>query len=949
MTTGELRRMLSGHTDEANGLYSFTSPENNSDLLVVSSSNDWTVRFWTFKEERSLTVLQHNTTQLSKTRVSEVAIYLETEESKPVFITGCTNGSIYGWSLGDDLEGDLGWIADVHRDQVTSLALYHPKHCVSSLTPAAKSDYMKSSRSFAALEKPLVISGGRDNVIHVRDLFTGEAVGDRLVGHSDAITSVVVYSGGHHRHGGPMAPFIASSSEDNDIRLWSLESRVCLAIIQDHDFDVTSLAIYAPLDGKNSNAVPPSSAITRGSKVDDVSQVQSLLESSSTEVLASSGNSVSKLPPLMHTFSQTKSPAAKKKNKSVRKKAAHFSSYAYQQPITHSNPVKSLLGSSVSHFPEELLIPEEENPDRVVLVSASMDGTVRLYSPDGDSLHVLAVEKVFFSFVTVMNSSEFPLMAASTLSGQVYVWGLEDPYPCLHVFSDHTDEVRALSLLLTPSRLPVLMSGSWDTTIRVYNLNTFRHTKTIEGQRHEITAIAATSYGGNEPIIASASSDGTVNIYFDFLSSAANKDVVMIAFDFDIRSARSDDSIDESWPRISGLVKSMGPKSFFIQHYELFFKAICNDQASFLVKFLHISHSVLLKTNISANGSLLYVAMQYRDVTAVREIVKCWISFLTKIPRDSHSLIYYDNAQISKDDLLLLSFLYPEEFELLISSLVLIPVPNNDELRVGTKYLNGDKMYLGIIEDPEVKSGKASPRGRMKANAVAPVFQHSEVIKDGLQTLRQKGTGGVIVDRNSTTSSNELLASKQVKKHKYYFLPLPGLVDINMLRAYTITARSLDSFKIFDSIAGKMCQRFVWRVHGRVLHVKLFKRYIMYVFFSSLSIYIFPFCIERQKYWPLIGVLLGGQIMYDMYYIYSERRQFMDHPLDYLKDVWNRLDALIIVSGLTGNIIRLVTSGDTLASRVSLSIFSISLWYVCVMYVLLGTKIYELMNSFMFC
>ena len=75
----------------------------------------------------------------------------------------------------------------------------------------------------------------------------------------------------------------------------------------------------------------------------------------------------------------------------------------------------------------------------------------------------------------------------------------------------------------------------------------------------------------------------------------------------------------------------------------------------------------------------------------------------------------------------------------------------------------------------------------------------------------------------------------------------------------------------------------------------------------------------------------------------------MDHPLDYLKDVWNRLDALIIVSGLTGNIIRLVTSGDTLASRVSLSIFSISLWYVCVMYVLLGTKIYELMNSFMFC
>ena len=81
--------------------------------------------------------------------------------------------------------------------------------------------------------------------------------------------------------------------------------------------------------------------------------------------------------------------------------------------------------------------------------------------------------------------------------------------------------------------------------------------------------------------------------------------------------------------------------------------------------------------------------------------------------------------------------------------------------------------------------------------------------------------------------------------------------------------RSLDSFKIFDSIAGKMCQRFVWRVHGRVLHVQLFKQYIAYVFFSSLSIYIFPFCVERSAWWPLIGVLLCGQIMYDIYYIYS--------------------------------------------------------------------------------
>lgn len=394
---------------------------------------------------------------------------------------------------------------------------------------------------------------------------------------------------------------------------------------------------------------------------------------------------------------------------------------------------------------------------------------------------------------------------------------------------------------------------------RVYSLNTFKHMKTIEGQTSEITAIAATSYGGkwaktcfftclfllfllqssaflsscagNEPIIASASSDGTVNIYFDFLSSAANKDVVRIAFDFDMRSAKPDHSIAECWPRISNLVEQLGPKSFFVQHYELFFKSIHLDQADFIVKFLHLSHAVLLKTNQSPEGSLLNVAMQYRDVTAVREIIKCWITFLTTIPSDANALIYQDSAMIPKTDLLLLSILYPEEFELLISSLILIPVPNN-ELRVGTKFLKGEKMYLGEIPAPTVNGnykgvldrGRSylSPRSKKK-NAVSPftALETDEVNSSGgdanaskermdatamlglrAQVMEAAAAGGVrgriridfskgLSDKVSVEEESKhcRLENKHLKKYKYYFLPLPGLVDVNMLRAYTVTAR----------------------------------------------------------------------------------------------------------------------------------------------------------------
>jgi WD40 repeat protein len=84
---------------------------------------------------------------------------------------------------------------------------------------------------------------------------------------------------------------------------------------------------------------------------------------------------------------------------------------------------------------------EEGQTGRVIIASCSMDGTVRLYDPYGEVIKVILVEKTFFSFVTVMNSVEFPLLAASTLSGHVYVWRLEEPFPCLHVFEDHTDEV----------------------------------------------------------------------------------------------------------------------------------------------------------------------------------------------------------------------------------------------------------------------------------------------------------------------------------------------------------------------------------------------------------------------------------------------------------------------------------------------------------------------------
>ena len=413
--------MLSGHTDEANGVISFTSPENDTDLLVVSGGSDTTVRFWTFKEERSLTVLQHNTAKYARTRVSEVVVFLDTEDGQPVFVTGCTNGSVYGWRLSEDLEGEIVWAVDVHRDQVTSLALYHPRQCIETIVNLPSGEELKSSKSFALLEKPLVVSGGRDNVIHFRDLGTGDAVGERLIGHTDAITSVVVYSGGTDNvH--PIAPFVVSASEDNDIRIWSLESRTCLVVLQDHDFDVTSVAIFAP-----------ELSINKSEKTaENNSHVNSF-----EDLHGASVDSVGKLPPIMHSLGDSKTPPTMKKRKSDRKAKSIFSPYSQTTLRTPQGRSRQ----SRSSYAHDIEIVKEEDLPNVLIASCSMDGSVRLYDPYGEIIEVIRVDKVFFSFVTMLNSRDFPLLAASTLSGAVYVWSLIQPYTLLHMFKDHTDEV----------------------------------------------------------------------------------------------------------------------------------------------------------------------------------------------------------------------------------------------------------------------------------------------------------------------------------------------------------------------------------------------------------------------------------------------------------------------------------------------------------------------------
>ena len=79
---------------------------------------------------------------------------------------------------------------------------------------------------------------------------------------------------------------------------------------------------------------------------------------------------------------------------------------------------------------------------------------------------------------------------------------------------EHHDEVQSLTMCNVEGQDPVLVSGSWDTTLIVWSLKTMKRLKTIEGHKAEVTGMTLFSPGGSDMAVASCSNDGRVRIIY---------------------------------------------------------------------------------------------------------------------------------------------------------------------------------------------------------------------------------------------------------------------------------------------------------------------------------------------------------------------------------------------------------------------------------------------------
>ena len=283
-------------------------------------------------------------------------------------------------------------------------------------------------------------------------------------------------------------------------------------------------------------------------------------------------------------------------------------------------------------------------------------------------------------------------------------------------------------------------------------------------------------------------------------------------------------------------------------------------------------------------------------------------------------------SNIDTADLLLLAEIAPLDFQKLICSIQLIPVPDNT-IPVGCNYLyyrdKDQQMCLGKAQCSSSSNGSSggsststSSRGGSSSNLM---YSSRKGSSSGSSSSLVHSSKQVYPIEINTTTNTTSTSNKQ-----YMYIPLHNIIHISMLHAYTKTCLDLDSINIFNSTVGNLALSFAWRKIGIHVHLRKMYAYLVYIIISTISTLTFDESKNNFTTIIIAIILLIIQIIFDIYFIKEEFYQFYMNPIEYITDIWNVLDIIVIYTNITACILRLIYMNDTLFIDVLLCISSIT-------------------------
>jgi WD40 repeat protein len=906
--------VITGHPSRIHDLAVHCNPGTTTPL-VVSICRDLLIRIWSVDTGELLRTLKGHTN-----RISSIALCGPAGET-PVIVSGSSNGNMRVWSVSTgemlrvfrghtedvmavnciespDKEGDVVVVSG-SIDRTVRTWLFTEERFLRVLEHGPRvrinaMDILTTERNF------IIFTGATDGTVRAwRMKYSGK---DTLLWtkqvHSSRVRALKVYKPDEamtHKFEvteGQLdlnKPFVASAGKAQEIRFsCPFTGEDIGPVLKEHTNMVTSLFVFlvnepiVPPPSESALSLPladsaptiPTPYLISGSE-DNLVVVWSLRDGVALRVLA--GHELDVVDVCVYT-----PPPPPPQTKRMR----------IRDDQTGPHSARS-AHSSFSLLPG----PAAVGPASPMIISGGMDNRVILWSfATGEMIDLLDDSSSQINSVAAMELPQGPILAAGNGSGAVLIWSLIAPYALLKTLVGHSDEVQCVTLFHPEGMSPILVSGSYDMTVRVWSLVNYSQLRTLEGHTSEITALCCFSPGGTDPVVASASADTTVRINIDFLGSTASEEYIQHCYRFDLNGVNAqvlstDDVLaahDPRWWRVSQVVTSEGPDDFFLNYSHLFLQSINDNRPDFVQTFLPLSPNAIIKTNNpdSDSGTLLQHAITKRDVKSVSAIVSCFIKLLTTPPHSPQDHFYDPHSRIATEDLFLLAQDYPREFEKFICAIKLMPTALNS-LPVGAHYLVENSA--GAID---------------------------------LRTYREN------------QKDKEAAESGQVGSRKLLYLSLPinDLIRMDFLKALCDTCEELDSVAIFDSDVGQIALSYAWRLFGRKVHTFSMGVYFLYVLVASVSIYSFHQIKGGEHTWIVSLVLIALQLGLDLYFVYKEGGQFLMSPLEFLTDIWNLIDGGIIVTGLTGNLLRLSFWRDTQASRVMLSLTSILMWFNVLFY-----------------
>lgn len=485
------RNRLEGHSDV---IWSVTASPDGQ--LIASASRDQTVKLWRPNGALVATLKGHTDS------VTSVAFSPDSQ----LIASASWDGTVRLWHRDGTVRGTL------HGDA-------SPIYTV-SFSPDGK----------------LIAAAGSDRTIRLWTV-NGQLI-RTLHGHQGGVLSVSF---------SPDGQMIASSSEDKTIKLWNIHGKL-LQTITGHTGKVNSV-VFSP--------VPPHPSTSSELAVDPV--LASASDDKTVKLWSTSGQLLKTFGPHDRwVFGVAFSPdgqqiASASGDSTIR--LWHRNGDLLKTFKGHSDIVTSVSFSPTPKSNHELPVVrgQETTTNQLILVSASFDKTIKLWSLDNPYNVILQGHQSEVKDVSV--SPDNTLIATASNDNTVKLWNRDGKL--LNTLRGHNDKVWSVSFSPDSQRIA---SGSRDGTVKLWNRYGIL-LKTLTGHRDGVAAI---SFSSDSRRIATGSRDGTVKLWNDqgsLIKTLTGHDARVRAVSFSgdgqLLATASDDNTVKLWTADGTLLKTL--------------------------------------------------------------------------------------------------------------------------------------------------------------------------------------------------------------------------------------------------------------------------------------------------------------------------------------------------------------------------------------------------------